>query len=143
MYFVERSMRKYWGTKEGQRILKNPKRKDEELDLALVRETGRDSKGNKCWHPLESASDTPHAPVSLYEQNDRFLDFRTPFDERRGLITMVAALFAPTFVIFAKIFLSIILDNYSKYGFLFTGSNVVCSALVLAFAVKYLKKMDF
>jgi len=143
MYFIERSMRKYWDTKEGQRILKNPKRKDEELDLALVRETGRDSKGEKCWHPLESASDTPHAPVSLYEQNDRFLDFRTPFDERRGLITMVAAVFAPTFVIAVKLLVMMILDIFPKYGVLFTVLNLACSIIALALMAKYFNKHGF
>jgi hypothetical protein len=89
MYFIEKMLHQLWFTEEGQHIMNDPEITANEK---LVRETGRDKDGNERWGIHKSVSETPRAIASLYVQNDRFLEFRTPFDERRGLITLAAIL---------------------------------------------------
>ncbi|MDR0674353.1 MAG: hypothetical protein LBF93_12070 [Zoogloeaceae bacterium] len=52
------------------------------------------SEGGRIWRIHESVSDTPRAPGALYAQNDRFLDVRTPFDEKRGYATIGVLMFS-------------------------------------------------
>ncbi|UZG43312.1 DUF6708 domain-containing protein [Caldimonas thermodepolymerans] len=63
----------------------------------LIRTTGKDSKGVRCYRITESVSDAPQGEHVVYEFNDTFMDLRTPFEEWRGLVTlaMVGGLAGP------------------------------------------------
>jgi len=47
-----------------------------------------------------SVSDNPEAVGSIYTQNEQFIDFRTPFDEKRGLLSLYALCATLIFFIF-------------------------------------------
>lgn len=69
-------------------------------DAELIKTTGFDSKGERHYRITDQVSETPRADQSAYEVNDTCLELRTPFDEKRGLITlvMVSLLFAPVVI---------------------------------------------
>jgi hypothetical protein len=68
-------------------------KKAEQDEFDLIRETGHDKSGNSYHRIHESASATPRAPGSVYMRTPCYLDFRTPFGDKRGIITLVALLF--------------------------------------------------
>jgi hypothetical protein len=59
----------------------------------LIRETGFDSDGNRIHRIHESVCDTPKAVDSVYVQNDRYIDLCTSFEDKRGILTMLAVPF--------------------------------------------------
>ena len=61
-------------------------------DLELIRSTGYDKSGIRCFRLCDSVSDTPRARGSLYRQTSRYLYFRTTWEEKRGYITLFAVL---------------------------------------------------
>jgi hypothetical protein len=87
MFFIEKGLYEATFSDEER---KDSERRQREGEAELIRTTGSDKEGNKYWRIDESVSDTPRAPGSLYAQNKRYLDFRTPYDEKRGLITILA-----------------------------------------------------
>ena len=135
MYLIEKTLHQACLTEEGQDTLNDPEYKDDESEL--IRETGRNSKGEQCWHPGDSASNTPRAPACMYAQNDRFLDFRTASYEKRGPITMAAAVFAPTALIAVSLMWFIFKIFFVKEGLLFAIGGAACTAAALWGIIKY------
>lgn len=64
-------------------------------DRHLIEETGLDSKGKRHYRIQDAVCDTPDGGASVYKINDTFIELRTPFDEKRGFITL-ATIFALT-----------------------------------------------
>jgi len=87
MYFFEKALYQSQLCADG-----DTQERDEEYarrkgEAEKIRATGVDGEGNHYWRIDESVSDTPRARAVLYTRNKRFLEFRTPFDEWRGLVT--------------------------------------------------------
>jgi hypothetical protein len=75
------------------------------IDAELIRTTGKDATGEKYYRIEDSVSDMPDMDQSLYSYNDRYLDVRTPMDDKRGLLTILALPFALTSFGFLSSFL--------------------------------------
>lgn len=100
---------------ENKRFLKSQKKHLQAVDLArqdadLIATTGLDSKGQRHYRISEQISESPSGDHAVYQANDTFIELRTPFDEKRGLITMtmLSVLFAPVVIGIPDLFSSII-----------------------------------
>ena len=106
----------------------------------LVRDTGRDKNGKERWSRYKSFSETPHAPATLYAQNDRFLEFRTPFDERRGLITLASTMGGGLVFMSSALLMLIMSFIFKEYGLLLTIVSIFCLIAIFYLSIKYFKK---
>ncbi len=78
---------------EHKRFLKSRNEHFDAVDLArqdadLIATTGLGSKGQRHYRISDQVSESPSGDHAVYQANDTFIELRTPFDEKRGLITM-------------------------------------------------------
>jgi len=102
---------------ENKRFLKSQKKHLQAVDLArqdadLIATTGLDSKGQRHYRISDQVSKSPSGDHAVYQANDTFIELRTPFDEKRGLITMVmlSALAGPVGIGVPFMFIDIVPD---------------------------------
>jgi hypothetical protein len=117
MYFAEKLMYHDQTTEKGKKRWAKRTAKYG-VDAELIRTTGKDAVGTSHYRIEESVSDTPDMDQSLYSYNERYLDVRTPMDDKRGLLTIFALPFALTSFGFLSSFLELF------YFTVFKGVNI-------------------
>ena len=134
MYLVE------WHIASAQRDGGDIQAEFEKLKRKLLSEEAKVRKGVKNEHASiirrdVSVCDDPDGGRSVYEMNDTYIELRTPFDEKRGMVTAGALSFlaAPVGVGLPWLFESLVpelLTGHSRSGYILSVTDYVLTLFV-------------